>query len=464
MEYESIENDNSTTPVSLNVLAVQHAESDTITIFNFANGYALDLVVYADSTFDVDYNQILADAGENYGTFQPYGFEGNSLYRLSGTGTETTLTADLNWIIYSMKGYVLEQAKPFTITLTDGSSFAYPQPEFGELLEAPANLETEDYPFTATIYDSETPKGSDYATTVKVGWVENDVYIQGLDKYHPEAWVKGTLNEDSEVVIPVTYTGETNNTPFWLAAYGGEDGPVDLVLDYDATSKTFDYSATVVFYAGTKPSAGFNYYLNGFFIGQKPLPTAAPEDLVTVDMPFKGNFYASVEEDEPEEVTGTVKVGFTEAGEVYIQNLFAADAKDGWIKGFFYEEDPSLVIFPLNQLVGISTSGFNLYLAGYYKDPEEEKGGASNVIFSYDAVNNFFEALNPLMLSRFKNSLNYECFYEAGLVIGDVPDAVEGVKAEVAGDNSWFNIGGQRVAQPTKKGLYIHNGKKVVVK
>lgn len=43
-------------------------------------------------------------------------------------------------------------------------------------------------------------------------------------------------------------------------------------------------------------------------------------------------------------------------------------------------------------------------------------------------------------------------------------DAVEGVEAEVAGDNYYYTIDGIRLAQPTQKGLYIHNGKKVIVK
>ena len=43
-------------------------------------------------------------------------------------------------------------------------------------------------------------------------------------------------------------------------------------------------------------------------------------------------------------------------------------------------------------------------------------------------------------------------------------DAVEGVDAEVAGDNYWYSIDGVRVAEPTRPGLYIHNGKKIIVK
>ena len=43
--------------------------------------------------------------------------------------------------------------------------------------------------------------------------------------------------------------------------------------------------------------------------------------------------------------------------------------------------------------------------------------------------------------------------------------AVEGVEAtEVIGDNNWYSIDGVRVAEPTRPGLYIHNGKKIIVK
>ncbi|MDE6632714.1 MAG: hypothetical protein K2K23_06915, partial [Muribaculaceae bacterium] len=43
-------------------------------------------------------------------------------------------------------------------------------------------------------------------------------------------------------------------------------------------------------------------------------------------------------------------------------------------------------------------------------------------------------------------------------------DAVDAVEAVVAGDNYWYSIDGVRVAQPTRPGLYIHNGKKIIIK
>ncbi|MDE5555860.1 MAG: hypothetical protein K2J10_11855 [Muribaculaceae bacterium] len=47
---------------------------------------------------------------------------------------------------------------------------------------------------------------------------------------------------------------------------------------------------------------------------------------------------------------------------------------------------------------------------------------------------------------------------------GTNPDAVEAIESVVAGDNNWYSIDGVRVAEPTRPGLYIHNGKKIIVK
>lgn len=48
--------------------------------------------------------------------------------------------------------------------------------------------------------------------------------------------------------------------------------------------------------------------------------------------------------------------------------------------------------------------------------------------------------------------------------VGGSDDAVEAIESAIAGDNNWYSIDGVRVAQPTRPGLYIHNGKKIIVK
>ena len=41
----------------------------------------------------------------------------------------------------------------------------------------------------------------------------------------------------------------------------------------------------------------------------------------------------------------------------------------------------------------------------------------------------------------------------------------EGVKSEKSGVEGWFSLDGRRLnGRPSAKGLYIHNGRKVVIK
>ena len=50
------------------------------------------------------------------------------------------------------------------------------------------------------------------------------------------------------------------------------------------------------------------------------------------------------------------------------------------------------------------------------------------------------------------------------LVIGDGTTAVEGIVSEEDDDAKWYDMQGRRINKPTKSGLYIKDGKKVVVK
>ncbi|MDY6438024.1 MAG: hypothetical protein SPK85_02800 [Prevotella sp.] len=42
--------------------------------------------------------------------------------------------------------------------------------------------------------------------------------------------------------------------------------------------------------------------------------------------------------------------------------------------------------------------------------------------------------------------------------------AISSLKVQTATEGSYYNISGVRVAAPAKKGIYIHNGRKFVVK
>jgi hypothetical protein len=77
-------------------------------------------------------------------------------------------------------------------------------------------------------------------------------------------------------------------------------------------------------------------------------------------------------------------------------------------------------------------------------------GAADGAAFDLAANKAYLAVPNSAQLSR------------EALWFGDDVTAIETVKAEKA-NNEYYNLAGQRVANPTK-GLYIVNGKKVIIK
>ena len=350
MEFGDADKDGNVSVVAQNVLVVQDPETKVATVWNFHNfvkGQVVEIPINHDKSFLIESDtQLMYISGENY--IYLWGFDGKYITDVTGTVNEDKLISNVGLAyIYTSGGYrgwLLPEAQ-FTITLTDGSQFALPDLEEGELVTPPAGLVTKEYPVSASQwYNEKQEKQGAYASKVNIGIDGSDFYFQGIDKDLPEAWVKGVLNAKGDtIVIPVTYTGAFNDAAHFIAAYGGT--PKELKLLYDADAETFEYGATVMCYKGSE-STSFNYFFNGFFIGVPPTPTTAPDGLETVEMPFKGN-YRSDDDDEAYELEGTVNVGW-DGNDLYIQNLFPI-VEDGWIKG---TRNGNKIVFAKNQYIG----------------------------------------------------------------------------------------------------------------
>ena len=453
--------------VSQNVLITQDEETKVVTIWNVHNffpGMVMDVNVYADKTFDVPGGKQVVYMHSSLNEVYLWGSpKAGSIDDIKGTVVEDVAlvsTTGFGYVNASLRGWVLPNDR-FTITLTDGNKFTYPATETGELVTLPDGLTPVEYPFSFSVYVGNELQNM--TSKAKVAKSENDYYFQGLDIQIPEAWVKGTYDsEKGTITIPVTYTGAYEGTPHFFAGYGGSNGPKAPMLDYDADADTYSCAATIMIYKGSKTTA-YSYYYNGLFLGTKPAPTTAPDGLVTTDMPFKGK-YLTENAAEAEEVAGTVKVG-RDGNDLYIQNLFATEIPGGWLKGTFTtSEGKQYVKFPMNQYVGDLSNALSAYLTGYMSSGDGAGGSVSDVYFVYDEGNDFYTAVTPVILTRFKSTTNYTSFYQAGLTIGNAPTAISNIKDVKNDDNAWYNLNGVRVAQPTQKGLYIHNGKKFVIK
>ena len=467
MEYKSTDEEDNPIQVSQNVLIEQDDETKVVTVWNvhnFIGGMVVDVNINADKTFSVPGGEQVVYMHSSLNEIYLWGSpKAGTIGDITGQVVDNTKLVSetgFGYVNASYRGWVYPDDK-FTITLVDGTEFAYPSLEIGELVTPPAGLQTKEYPFTATLY---APMADDYSATVKIGVDGNNVYFQGLDKDLPDAWVKGEYNEaKTKVGFPITYTGLVGEDEVhYFAAYSSE-GPDSLFINYDADADTYDYGATVMIYKGTKPSASYAYFYNGFFIGEKPTPVVAPEGLETKEMPFAGKKY-NKEADETEDVEGFVNVGF-DGDNVYIQNLFE-EVADGWMKGTLTTvEGVQYVLFEKNQYIGNLDNGLSAYIVGYVAATDDAPASTSYVVFAYDAQNNVFKSINPIILTRFKDSVNnIETYFSAGLTIGTEPDGIIVTKAdEKSGNTQLFNIAGQRVNKGFK-GLVIKNGKKMVVK
>ena len=446
--------------VVANVAIMQNEETHTASVYNFGDfGFCVDISLLSDHSFFINSDQIVYSTS-TAGDFNPWGFDGQYLVEFTGKATTaTTLVSDNDWIIYSQKGYGIN-GKAFTIELLDGE-FSFPEPL--PVVTLPDGLTPEAK--TSYYTTGSSSNRQKHTGTVNVAKDGTDVYIQGLDLDIPAAWVKGTYDETTGLVtIPVTYMGKASDTPHYFGGYGENGKAVPFVLEYSPTTDSY-YGPNWVEFFKTEMSTEV-YYYSGLFIGTKPTAATMPADVTPIELPYTGK-YLDQQTGELKDFSGNVKIG-TKESLVFIQGLYDTFAffENNCLVGQVMENEGSkFLVIPSGEYVGEFSSGFLGFALSYTYDAETEQIGFSNIIFSYDDTANYLVLQTPLALSRSSLDVNYSQNMIATLTIGTDPSGIEAVKiVKAAGDGAWYTIGGQRVAQPTQKGLYIHNGKKFVIK
>ena len=101
-------------------------------------------------------------------------------------------------------------------------------------VEIPSDLVTEDYSYIAQDYFDE----KEVSWSVKVGFYNEDVYIQGLSSVLPKAWVKGVL-ANGVVTIPNQLLGTYGTSELYFVAYDGKGVANSYFLNYDAKTGNF---------------------------------------------------------------------------------------------------------------------------------------------------------------------------------------------------------------------------------
>lgn len=311
---------------------------------------------------------------------------------------------------------------------------------------APADLETETYTFSANAktYGVENEEFEPYSILVQVGFDGDDAYIQGLAVDMPELWVKATKNAEGKYVIPANqYMGDLSfygyTFPYYWTGLDADENLVDAVLDFNAETSTFTSQQTMALNGAADELEYYQLY-NNVVITKFIEVAATPAD------PTFEKF--DIESEYPEINASVATVGTN--GEVLNPDkLFYIVWVDK--NGEVAPHTFTAALYPKDFTedmveVPYTHDGYDLYLGGeiiYLEEPLEElqtwtKVGIQSVYYGAGERR------------------------ESNIVWSTDTQGISNVKT-VDDKAVIFDLQGRRVAVPAK-GLYIINGKKVVVK
>lgn len=284
----------------------------------------------------------------------------------------------------------------------------------------PAGLQTKTYPLSAIEYMNE--KETVYNTEVTIGFDNNDVYIKGLDKFIPSAWIKGTL-EGTVVTFPVQYIGEDTAERLhfltsWKVGFGGVD---DLRLNYYADYDAFESTAAVLI--NSNPTINHYYaYYRSLYIGERPAMTELPEGAKTRNMTMTGKI----------DNTGYSATSFTRIiqtaeadGKVYFKGL-SFDLPEAWTEA---EVQGNEVVIPSGTYVGFGDASA-VYLHGGETNNMGQKVFRDDIRFTFDAENDKYTCNHIIFECSARTPRTYTWEYSPGVVIYFDPNAPTGADPE----------------------------------
>ena len=253
-------------------------------------------------------------------------------------------------------------------------------PQLSEaVVTPPEGLETQSYRLNGYIFDGASWQIVD--RSLQIGIDGNDVYLQGFSVYLPEAWIKGTLNDDfTQVTFPAQYFGNLygNDIYFYpVSPVGEEYVPIDAVFNFDERADVFILDQDQVCYILENAYAdqvGWYYmYDSEMNITSNNYTVVVPDGLETQPYMLTGVYMGYYEDTdewfEGDPLMANAKVGF-DGDDIYVQGMCNYLPK-AWVKGHL--EDGKYV-FENGQYFGpfvYSGEIYPLYFMGCTPETEE---------------------------------------------------------------------------------------------
>lgn len=194
-----------------------------------------------------------------------------------------------------------------------------------------------------------------------------------------------------------------------------------------------------------------------------PTPVEAPANLATNTYILKASALSGYGEEVTDNYCISVMVGF-DGDDAYFQGL-AADAPELWVKAT--KNSSGQYVIPANQFMG-TTNLYGIYFYNYFITAVDDEGNMMDAVLDFDAWNLQFSTAQTLALNGSQTEVRPFMTY-TNVTITD-SNSFAGISVtlnddEQIKDKKVYDLQGQRVTNSQlKKGIYIVNGMKVVVK
>lgn len=311
----------------------------------------------------------------------------------------------------------------------------------------PEGLNTETYEFKATVLMNGDTETSDFDTQLEVGFDGDDIYIQGFSIDTPEFWVKGCKNADGNYVFPSNqYMGTWDVggsgwyvMDYYFTAVDEQNQLADVVFTVDTENKTISNNQTLVVNGAENEVYPYYTLTNGAF-RYIPEVVAMPANPSVVDFVTTGDY--------PWVAFNIPTVG-TNGEELLMKRL----SYQIWV-----EKEGELSALTLTKnLYDYLTEDMSVIPYSFSDMTDILRGGEKVYLFQGKELKTW-------------NNIGVKCIYTGGGVTNETPivwedgttTGISNVKTNVD-KAAIYNMNGQRI-HVAKKGLYIINGRKVVVK
>ena len=292
-----------------------------------------------------------------------------------------------------------------------------------KLVVLPEGVEAEEWALEG--FYGEDGGGNDVFRATEVAFDGNDVYVKGLAFWFEDAWLKGTLDTETNfVTFPKgQFVGSDEyGKEYMVGYYNGEI--CDIEYAFNSEEKTLIQVTPYVLESSTETGldeegklAFWGYWEVSFFHAGEPTTVEAaeaPEGLETETYTFKANEWVEVEEEEGnDEGDGArrmkaprkemesqpysyqMEVGF-DGNDVYFKGV-SDDTADMWLKGTL-SQDGKTVTIPALQYMGFISAWISTY--DYYLTAvNDEDEGFEDIVLNYDAETNTFSTDQTIMLN-----------------------------------------------------------------